>query len=140
MFEHFVQAQDVSYECVLSELQKGRKRSHWIWYIFPQIAGLGHSPMAEKFALHSLEQAVDYYQHKVLGRRLMECVQLMLRIEGKTLAQILPYPDDLKFISSMTLFHLANKEQVLFSQALQKYHQGQLDEKTLRFLIGPKCD
>src|SRR5690348_7260284 len=100
----FVAAQDVVYDRVVRELTAGQKRSHWMWFIFPQLAGLGSSHMARKFAIQSLEEARAYSQHAVLGSRLKECTRLMLDASGNDVSSILGYPDDLKFRSCMTLF------------------------------------
>lgn len=109
----FLEAQSpVVYERVLQELRNGRKRSHWMWFIFPQLEGLGSSSISERFALHGLEHARQYANHHVLGSRLRECVQLTLDIQDKTANAIFAFPDDLKFRSSMTLFHLATGEDI----------------------------
>jgi uncharacterized protein (DUF1810 family) len=100
--ERFLDAQQPVYETVLGELRAGRKRSHWMWFIFPQIAGLGHSAMAARFALSSLGEAVAYLAHPVLGRRLRECTTLVAGVEGRSIAEIFGSPDDMKFRSSMT--------------------------------------
>ncbi|HBH81499.1 MAG TPA: DUF1810 domain-containing protein, partial [Nitrospira sp.] len=100
----FLTAQAPTYNTVLAELRAGRKSSHWIWFIFPQIAGLGHSAMAQQFAIGSLDEAKAYLQHPVLGPRLRECAQLVLDVEGRSAEEIFGYPDYLKFRSCMTLF------------------------------------
>jgi uncharacterized protein (DUF1810 family) len=133
-FAHFIEAQSGIYNQVLSELSQGKKRSHWIWFIFPQIDGLGFSTMARRFALDSLEQATRYANHRLLGQRLHECTQLVLNIEGRNILDILGSPDDLKFRSCMTLFALAKPEKSLFRSALEKYYGGAQDPKTLRIL------
>src|SRR6188474_2984892 len=102
--DRFVTAQDPVFEQVRAELRAGRKRTHWMWFVFPQMQGLGHSPMAQKYAIVSREEASAYLEHPVLGPRLRECTKLVNRVEGRTLNQIFGYPDDLKFRSSMSLF------------------------------------
>jgi len=106
-FSHFLQAQDPVYDQVLQELSAGQKRSHWIWFIFPQLTGLGRSAMAQRFAIHALEEASRYAVDPVLGRRLQQCTQLVVQIEGRGISEIFGLPDDLKFHSSTTLFALA---------------------------------
>jgi uncharacterized protein (DUF1810 family) len=127
----FVDAQQPVYETVLHELRAGRKRSHWMWFIFPQIAGLGHSAMADKFALSSLDEAVAYLAHPVLGRRLRECSMLVAAVEGRSIAEIFGHPDDMKFRSSMTLFSQAAPEEPIFVACLRKYFGGEPDPQTL---------
>jgi uncharacterized protein (DUF1810 family) len=127
----FVDAQQPVYEEVLGELRAGRKRSHWMWFIFPQIAGLGHSAMAERFALSSLDEAVAYLAHPVLGQRLRECSVLVAGVEGRSIAEIFGHPDDMKFRSSMTLFSQAAPQEPIFAACLQKYFGGEPDQQTL---------
>jgi uncharacterized protein (DUF1810 family) len=134
--ERFLDAQRPVYEMVLGELRAGRKRSHWMWFIFPQIAGLGHSEMAAKFALSSLDEAVTYLAHPVLGRRLGECALLVAGVEGRSIAEIFGHPDDMKFRSSMTLFSQAAPEELIFARCLQKYFSGKPDPETLARLYG----
>jgi uncharacterized protein (DUF1810 family) len=129
--QRFVDAQQSVYETVLGELRAGRKRTHWMWFIFPQIAGLGHSTMAQKFALSSLDEAAAYLAHPVLGPRLRECTVLVAGIEGRSIAEIFGYPDELKFRSSMTLFAQAAPEGPIFAACLAKYFAGQPDPQTL---------
>jgi uncharacterized protein (DUF1810 family) len=131
--QRFVDAQDPVYDRVLSELRTGRKRSHWMWFVFPQIAGLGYSSTAARFAIRSIEEAKAYLNHPVLGIRLRKCSQLVNEIAGKTVDDIFGYPDDLKFRSSMTLFAIAGGDQV-FNQALQKYFNGEYDSRTVDLL------
>lgn len=132
--ERFVKAQDPVYEQVVSELRAGQKRSHWMWFIFPQISGLGHSDMAQRFAISSLEEATAYLNHPVLGARLEECARLVNAVDGRSVEQIFGYPDDMKFHSSMTLFTRASPANDAFSQALKKYFAGRMDAPTLRRL------
>jgi uncharacterized protein (DUF1810 family) len=132
--ERFVQAQDKIYPAVIAELQGGRKRSHWMWFIFPQLAGLGSSSIARFFAIAALDEARAYHAHPVLGARLKECTLLVMAIEHRPLDEILGPPDDLKFRSSMTLFSRAAPHDPLFSAALDKYCGGEPDPKTLQLL------
>jgi uncharacterized protein (DUF1810 family) len=129
--ERFVDAQQSVYESVLRELRAGRKRSHWMWFIFPQIAGLGHSAMSARFAVSSLDEAVAYLAHSVLGPRLRECSTLVAGVEGCSIAEIFGYPDDMKFRSSMTLFSRAAPQEPIFAACLQKYFGGEPDLQTL---------
>ncbi len=129
--KRFVDAQQPVYEEVLGELRAGRKRSHWMWFIFPQIAGLGHSAMADRFALWSLDETVAYLAHSVLGQRLRECSVLVAGVEGRSIAEIFGHPDDMKFRSSMTLFSRAAPQEPIFAACLQKYFGGEPDLQTL---------
>ena len=126
----FEEAQAGVYARVCEELRAGEKRSHWMWFIFPQIRGLGRSPMAERFAIGSMEEARAYLGHAVLGGRLQECTELVNAVEGKTAAEIFGFPDDMKFCSSMTLFAKAGEEPV-FRRAIEKYFGGEMDSGTL---------
>jgi uncharacterized protein (DUF1810 family) len=130
----FLQAQDAIYHQVLRELAAGRKQSHWIWFIFPQLAGLGTSSMTRRFALHSPAEARAYLAHPVLGQRLRECTRLMLKAPGHEISAILDYPDDLKFRSSMTLFAAVADDEPIFTDALQKFFDGQPDPRTIELL------
>ena len=133
-FERFVEAQNPVIGRVLAELGAGRKTSHWMWFVFPQIQGLGHSPMARRFAIASRAEAEAYLQHPILGPRLRECTQLVNTVEGRSIEAIFGYPDYLKFRSSMTLFaHVAADNQV-FRDALRKYFGGEYDPLTLERL------
>lgn len=132
--DRFLNAQAGIFDTVVSELRAGRKRSHWMWFIFPQIAGLGHSAMAEKYAITSLGEALAYLGHPILGRRLRECTQLVLDIKGHSIEEIFGYPDDLKFRSSMTLFMKADDEGGLFKSAIDKYFGCKPDQRTLDLL------
>jgi uncharacterized protein (DUF1810 family) len=130
----FVSAQAPVWSQVLAELRAGAKRSHWIWFIFPQMKGLGHSPTADHFGIGSLNEAEAYARHPLLGPRLVECTQLVSLIQGRTINQILGSPDDLKFRSSMTLFARADSDNNVFHDALKKYFNGQPDPLTLELL------
>ena len=129
--QRFVEAQGPVYEAVLGELRAGRKRSHWMWFIFPQIAGLGHSSMAQRFAISSLDEAIAYVAHPVLGPRLRECATLVAGIEGRSIGDIFGDPDDLKFRSSMTLFARAAPAEPIFTECLRRYFGGASDPHTL---------
>lgn len=129
--QRFVDAQDTVYAQVLAELKAGDKESHWIWFIFPQIKGLGSSAMAEKFAISSREEAAAYLAHPILGPRLRECAALVNAVEGRSAYEILGDPDDLKFRSSMTLFAVIADEKRIFQEALKKYFDGEYDPLTL---------
>ena len=130
--ERFVDAQSTVYEQVLGELRAGRKHSHWIWFIFPQIAGLGYSSTARFYAIQSLDEAQAFLQHPVLGQRLRECTAIVNAIEGRSINAIFGSPDDLKFGSSMTLFAQASEDNELFISALEKYFDGKPDPLTLQ--------
>jgi uncharacterized protein (DUF1810 family) len=129
--QRFVGAQKPVYETVVAELRAGRKRSHWMWFIFPQISGLGHSVTAQTFAVSSLAEAAAYLAHPVLGPRLRECAALVASIEQRSIDEIFDYPDDMKFHSSMTLFARAAPREPIFAACLQKYFGGQPDPRTL---------
>jgi uncharacterized protein (DUF1810 family) len=126
-----VDAQAPAYEQVRREMEAGRKQSHWMWFIFPQIAGLGHSPMSVRFAIISLDEAKAYLTHPVLGARLRECTRLTLRVEGKTARDIFGPIDEIKFHSSMTLFARAAPDEGLFQRCIDKYFAGAPDPATL---------
>jgi len=134
--QRFVDAQDLVYRSVISELRAGVKQSHWMWFVFPQVAGLGRSATAELYAIQSLDEAKAYLTHPLLGGRLRECTQLMLDVMGKSARQILGNPDDLKFFSSMTLFAHAAPDEKLFRDALAKYFDGREDAMTAELLQG----
>ncbi|HWF63228.1 MAG TPA: DUF1810 domain-containing protein [Rhizomicrobium sp.] len=131
--ERFVQAQAAVWDNVCRELAAGRKQSHWMWFVFPQIAGLGHSAIAQMYAIASLDEARAYLAHPVLGPRMREATQLVLNVEGKNAHAIFGSPDDLKFRSSMTLFDAASPND-LFADTLQKYFDGEGDPFTLAAL------
>ena len=131
--QRFVEAQDGVYANVRVELAAGRKRSHWMWFIFPQVAGLGFSAMAQRFAIGSRDEALAYLAHDILGPRLIECTGLVMNVTGKTIHDILGSPDDLKFHSSMTLF-AAVADTPPFAAALTRYFAGAADQATLDIL------
>ena len=119
---------------VLAELRSGRKRTHWMWYIFPQIDGLGYSPTSKHYAIKSKEEAHQYLSHPILGRRLLECAEMVLTIKGRSASEIFGSPDDLKLKSSMTLFASVTNPESVFTRVLDKYFHGQRDSKTLNLL------
>jgi uncharacterized protein (DUF1810 family) len=136
--KRFVEAQAGIYEQACAELRAGRKRSHWMWFVFPQIRGLGSSEMAVRYAISGLEEAKAYLEHPVLGSRLRECAGIVVGVQGRTVDEVFGYPDDLKFHSSMTLFAKAaavsarmNEGDGVFQQALEKYFGGAMDPGTL---------
>ncbi|MBS0307353.1 MAG: DUF1810 domain-containing protein [Proteobacteria bacterium] len=129
--QRFVDAQQDSYQRACAELRVGEKRSHWMWYIFPQIAGLGTSEMAQRYAIASLTEARAYLQHPLLGLRLRECSRLVAAVRDRTIHDIFGYPDDMKFHSCMTLFAQAAPHDDLFRACLEKYFGGRLDAATL---------
>ena len=129
--ERFVSAQNRIYPQVVSELRSGIKTSHWIWFIFPQIRGLGRSPVSVEYAISSREEAAAYLQHPVLGLRLKECTQLVLDVEGRSAEEIFGSPDDMKFRSSMTLFAQVSPDDDIYARALQQYFGGAPDQLTL---------
>jgi uncharacterized protein (DUF1810 family) len=130
----FVEAQEHEYTRALSEIRSGRKRSHWMWYVFPQIAGLGHSPTSVHFAIRNAEEAAAYLAHPVLGPRLVECADAVLRIEGRTAHEIFGSPDDMKLRSCATLFASVSPAGSPFERILDKYFGGERDERTVALL------
>jgi len=133
--QRFVDAQDPPvYEEVCSQLRRGRKTGHWMWFIFPQIKGLGNSYLANKFAIASREEAEAYLKHPILGARLRECSQLVTLVEGRSINQIFGYPDNLKFRSSMTLFAHVTSDNNVFKEAMRKYFGGEFDRLTIERL------
>lgn len=132
--QRFLAAQAGDYECALGELQRGRKESHWIWYLFPQVAGLGYSHMAQKYAIQSREEAVAYLKHPVLGARLRQCCAALLKHRGKRVEDIMGSPDDLKLRSSMTLFAAVSESESIFRKVLEAFYSGKLDGRTVGFL------
>ena len=133
-FDRFIKAQDSVYDDVLAELKSGRKRTHWMWFIFPQIAGLGFSPTAQFYAIESLDVARDYLGHPVLGERLLGGSDILLAVKNRSVTDIFGYPDDLKLKSSMTLFSCVAESNSVFEEVLERYFHGERDEKTLELL------
>lgn len=131
----FVEAQEGTFEQACAELRRGRKTGHWMWFIFPQIAGLGFSEMSQMYAIRSADEAKAYLKHEKLGPRLREVCRIVNRVEGKTAHQIFGSPDDMKLRSSMTLFARATEENAEFVEVLRKYFGEEQDERTMK-LIG----
>lgn len=129
-----MRAQEGAYERALAEIRNGRKRSHWMWYIFPQIEGLGLSAMAQRYAIRSLAEARAYLDHPVLGPRLVTCVETLLHLENRSAAEILGFPDDRKLRSCATLFAAVSAAGSAFDRLLEKYFQGEHDPATLKRL------
>jgi uncharacterized protein (DUF1810 family) len=127
----FVRAQEINFESAREELRRGRKTTHWMWYVFPQIAGLGHSATSQKFAIKSRNEALAYLAHPILGSRLTECTDIVNALHGRTASEVFGSPDDMKFRSSMTLFHEVSPENRMFKEALAKYFDGEPDPRTL---------
>jgi uncharacterized protein (DUF1810 family) len=136
--ERFLRAQEDDYATALAELKAGRKRSHWIWYIFPQLDGLGFSAMAKQYAIQSLDEARAYLEHPVLGARLRECAEAVLGVEGRSISAILGSPDDLKLRSCATLFAEVAPAGSVFERVLDRYYGGRRDERTLQILEREK--
>ncbi|PSS58615.1 DUF1810 domain-containing protein [Pseudomonas sp. BBP2017] len=132
--QRFVDAQDPFLDRVLAELQAGRKTSHWIWFIFPQLEGLGHSAMAERYALQSADEARAYLRHEVLRARLEQCVAAILQHTDKSAVQILGHTDDMKLRSCLTLFASVEPDHPLFKAALEQFYGAQPDPRTLQLL------
>jgi len=132
--DRFLKAQEDSYDTALDELRAGRKRSHWIWFIFPQIAGLGHSPTSQYYAIKSLEEAIAYLAHPILGGRLHECLKALQTLEQTDANQVFGELDAVKFRSSLTLFAEAHPADPIVEVALDRWFDGRKDEKTLRLL------
>ena len=129
----FISAQERSYDAALREITSGHKATHWMWYIFPQIAGLGFSSTARFYAISSMQEARDYYAHPVLGKRLVEISEALLALDTNDAAAVMGYPDDLKLRSSKTLF-LAASGDAVFQKVLDKFYSGKPDSKTLSIL------
>lgn len=132
--KRFLDAQKRDYATALTEIKSGRKRSHWIWYIFPQIDGLGYSEMSKRYAIKDLPEAIAYLAHPVLGKRLMEIAAVLLELESRNANSVMGSPDDLKLRSSMTLFAQVPGADPVFEAVLKKYFQGEKDKATLQLL------
>lgn len=137
--DRFIAAQEAVYGQVLAELKYGKKRSHWMWYIFPQFEGLGFSSTSRFYAIKSIDEARQYLHHPLLGLRLVECAQAVLAVEWRTVAEIFGFPDDLKLKSSMTLFAQVAEPGSVFERVLDKYYHGERDRKTLQLLAQCKA-
>jgi uncharacterized protein (DUF1810 family) len=136
--DRFVDAQSPIYDVALAELRAGAKRSHWMWFIFPQLAGLGSSDTARRFAIASLEEADGYLRHPVLGPRLVECAEAVLAVQGRSAHEIFGSPDDRKLHSSATLFSRVSTARSVFHRLLERYFHGAPDAKTLALLEHEK--
>lgn len=132
--QRFVKAQERIYADVLLELKRGIKTGHWIWYVFPQIEGLGASEMSHRYSISSIDEARAYCEHPILGRRLLECTELVLAVEGRTIEEIFGHPDFLKFRSCMTLFARASDDSTFYQSALERYFNGVPDPLTIEIL------
>jgi uncharacterized protein (DUF1810 family) len=130
----FTSAQDDIYDRVLAELKSGEKRTHWMWFIFPQIDGLAYSSTSKYYAIKGLEEARQYLNHPVLGKRLLQCAETVLAGEGRSASEIFGYPDDMKLKSSMTLFASVSDTHSVFVRVLDKYFHGERDARTLQLL------
>jgi len=130
----YLKAQKPDYERVLSEIKGGRKRTHWMWYIFPQIDGLAFSSMSKQYSIKSIEEAQAYLNHPILGSRLLECAEAVVDVKGRSIAEIFGSPDDLKLKSYATLFAFVSPSGSVFERILEKYYQGARDDKTLHLL------
>jgi len=133
--ERFVQAQAHDFEIALAEITSGRKRSHWMWYIFPQFAGLGFSAMSQRYAIRSVAEAQAYLSHPMLGPRLMQCCEALLAVTGRSAHEIFDSPDDMKLQSCATLFASVTPADSVFAHVLAQYFHGERDQKTLNFLL-----
>lgn len=134
--DRFLKAQQNQYQTILAELRDGHKRTHWMWFVFPQISGLGRSETARFYAIKNLDEARAYLGHPVLGERLIECTQAVLKVQNRSLQQIFGSPDDLKFRSSMTLFECVSPDPMFFTEALERYCEGSRDQRTLDIIQG----
>lgn len=132
--DRFINAQQGVYDRALAEIKNGRKQTHWMWYIFPQLKGLGQSETSKYYAIKSQEEALAYLNHSVLGSRLRESAAAVLTVKERTVSEIFGYPDDLKLKSSMTLFSRVPSDPAVFIRVLDKYFQGEPDAKTLQLL------
>lgn len=134
----FIEAQEAVYDQALSELKNGRKRTHWMWFIFPQIAGLGSSPMSHRYSIGSADEARAYLAHPILGQRLIECSNAILAVENKSATEILGPPDDMKLKSCATLFETVSQSGSVFTQILEKFYAGERDSRTLSLIQKEK--
>lgn len=132
--ERFTDAQRDVYSQALEEIKSGKKRTHWMWFIFPQLKGLGNSPMANHYAISNIEEATQYLNHPILGKRLIEITEALLGLHATTASAIFGYPDDLKLHSSMTLFSKVKNTDTVFQEVIDRYFQGKPDSKTLELL------
>jgi len=135
LLSRFLEAQEHHYEKALGELTSGRKRSHWMWYIFPQLEGLGASATSRRYAINSVEEAEAYLAHPVLGPRMLKISETLLMVEGRSAHEIFGSPDDMKLRSSATLFASVSREGSVFDRLLDRFYEGERDERTLRLLL-----
>jgi uncharacterized protein (DUF1810 family) len=138
--ERFVSSQRGTYDVALDELRHGAKRSHWIWFIFPQVAGLGSSTMAARYAIKSRREAKAYLAHPILGARLVECANALMQVAGKTAEEVMGHPDDLKLRSSMTLFAAISAPDSPFHAVLDRYFSGGTDFRTIEYLAAHESE
>lgn len=131
--ERFVKAQEESYEIALNEIKSGHKRNHWMWYIFPQIKGLGYSSTAQYYALQNRKETENYLSHSILSKRLIEISEELLKLDSNNAREVFGYPDDMKLKSSMTLFYLIGGQEI-FKKVLDKFFDGTIDERTVEIL------
>jgi len=136
--DRFVQAQAAVYPQALAELAAGRKTSHWMWFVLPQLRGLGQTAMAHRYGLASLDEARAYWQHPVLGARLRECCEALLAVQGRTAREIMESPDERKLCSCLTLFERVDADTGIFATLLEKYFGGRRDELTLGLIAGER--
>lgn len=132
--ERFIKAHEMDYKTALSEIKAGQKRSHWMWYIFPQIAGLGMSSTAQYYAISDINEAKEYMENSVLGAHMLELCEALLSLKTNDATKVFGYPDDMKLLSSMTLFEKTVPEQKLFGAVIEKFYEGKRDRKTLDIL------
>ena len=132
--ERFIKIQKEDYAMALKEIKNGRKRNHWMWYIFPQLKGLGTSAMAKYYGLENLEEAKEYYNNDYLRKNLLEITNALLSLDNTNIESILGYPDNLKLLSCMTLFEIVDKNEKIFSQILDKYYNGKRDTNTINLI------
>ena len=130
----FIKAQEETYSSAMDEIKSGGKYGHWMWFIFPQLEGLGSTEMTKKFSIKSLEEAKAYLKHAILGERLLESCEILLKLEDVSISDVMGFPDDLKLRSSMTLFESASSKNSIFSKVLDEYYESSRDNKTLDLL------
>jgi len=133
--DRFIKAQETDYAIALAEIRNGRKRSHWMWYIFPQYKGLGFSSTSQYYAIQNKKETEEYLAHPVLGKRLLEISEVLLELESNDAGKVMGYPDDMKLRSSMTLFYLVSDNEV-FKKVLDKFFDGKIDTKTEKLLYS----
>mgnify|MGYP003690213509 CR=1 FL=1 len=130
----FIEAQETTYEGAMFELARGRKDSHWIWYIFPQIVSLGNSEITKIYSIKSLEEGRAYFEHPLLGQRLVEACEILLTLKEASINEVMGFPDDLKLLSSMTLFEFISDENSIFTKIIKVYFDNNRDENSLRII------